>query len=198
MSCDGQPGRARRSQRAAGSPDRQLARPHRPHLRQRPAEARHRRPAGHPSGGCVSAGRPQQLRVGDRTRHRRARAARGRSRRGRRPCRSRCCTRPGTRRDRSACTSRRTGCCWRVTCSSPAPSAAPTCRAVTTRPWSQSLRQAGTRPARRGAGAARPRSGNDDRSASGPGWSASPRPGGCWSPADPPTHRSSIRHSRRC
>ena len=38
-----QPGRARRGQRAAPAPHRQLARPHRPHLRQRPAEAR--RPA---------------------------------------------------------------------------------------------------------------------------------------------------------
>ena len=95
---------ARRRERPAPPPDRELARAHRPHLRRRPADRGVGRAAGDPPGRCLSARRPQQLRLRDEAGDSDARPASRASRSASATSSSTCCTRRATRRDRSAST----------------------------------------------------------------------------------------------
>ena len=92
----------------------------------------------------------------------------------------------------------RAGCCSPVTCSSPAPTAAPICPAATTRPWSPSL----ARLARDLPPEVRVLPGHGPETTIGrelPWMERIAAAGRLWDPRlTRRTYRSSIRHSRRC
>ena len=187
---------ARRGERAAPAPHRELARAHRPHLRQRAADGGVAGAAGDPPRRRVSARRPQQLRLRAAAGDGDARPASRASRSASATSSSTCCTRPGTRRDRSACTRSATGCC------SPATSCSPAAYGRTDLPGGNDeqmvgiarapgARDSGSRPRPPGARRRRRRSGG-----SCPGCDGSRSPVGFSLPAELPS-RSSASLGRR-